>query len=221
MAHLRRLVDETATAVGFDLVAVTTADEFGTRPGRCGPPHRRRSDGRSALVHRGAGAPRFKSRMSCCPAPAPSSPWAGATGRRRKPMPAPWARPDCPLRPGPGLPPGDETPDAPDGPGFAGPARQPTFAARWYVDDGPMLDRAAAARAGLGWFGKNGNILNPTYGSWILLGQTNHRPAAGLPTLHSSKTCGQCVALHSRLSHRRHRCSLRGGQPPLHQLPDH
>ena len=45
------------------------------------------------------------------------------------------------------------------------------FAARWYVDDGPMLDRAVASRAGLGWFGKNGNILNPTYGSWLLLGQ--------------------------------------------------
>ena len=27
--------------------------------------------------------------------------------------------------------------------------------ARWYVDDGPMLDRAAASRSGLGWFGKN------------------------------------------------------------------
>ena len=33
--------------------------------------------------------------------------------------------------------------------------------ARWYVDDGPMLDRAAARRAGLGWFGKNTNILTP------------------------------------------------------------
>ena len=27
-------------------------------------------------------------------------------------------------------------------------------AARWYVDDGPMLDRAAANRAGIGWVGK-------------------------------------------------------------------
>ena len=64
--------------------------------------------------------------------------------------------------------------------------------ARWYVDDGPMLDRAAAARAGLGWFGKNGNILNPTYGSWLLLGQivTNLplKPDAPL-----AKTCGQCT----------------------------
>ena len=64
--------------------------------------------------------------------------------------------------------------------------------ARWYVDDGPMLDRAAAARAGLGWFGKNGNILNPTYGSWLLLGQiiTNLQLEPDAPL---AKTCGQCT----------------------------
>ena len=45
------------------------------------------------------------------------------------------------------------------------------IAARWYVDDGPMLDRAAAARSGLGWFGKNTNILTSSRGSWIFLGQ--------------------------------------------------
>ena len=65
------------------------------------------------------------------------------------------------------------------------------FAARWYVDDGPMLDRAAASRAGLGWFGKNGNILNPTYGSWLLLAQIiTDLPLT--PDLPLAKTCGQC-----------------------------
>lgn len=66
------------------------------------------------------------------------------------------------------------------------------FAARWYVDDGPMLDRAAAARAGLGWFGKNGNILNPSYGSWLLLGQIiTDLPLP--PDAPLRKTCGQCA----------------------------
>ena len=66
------------------------------------------------------------------------------------------------------------------------------FAARWHVDDGPMLDRAAAARAGLGWFGKNGNILTPQLGSWILLGQiVTDLPLPSDAPL--AKTCGQCA----------------------------
>lgn len=66
------------------------------------------------------------------------------------------------------------------------------FGARWHVDDGPMLDRAAAARAGLGWFGKNGNILNPTFGSWLLLGQIITDLSLE-PDPPLAKTCGQCT----------------------------
>ena len=66
------------------------------------------------------------------------------------------------------------------------------IAARWYVDDGPMLDRAAANRAGIGWFGKNTNILNPAFGSWVFLGQVitdlELEPDAPL-----KKSCGSCV----------------------------
>ena len=66
------------------------------------------------------------------------------------------------------------------------------IAARWYVDDGPMLDRAAASRAGLGWFGKNTNILTPSHGSWVFLGQviTDLEIEPDPPLL---KTCGNCV----------------------------
>jgi epoxyqueuosine reductase len=65
-------------------------------------------------------------------------------------------------------------------------------AARWYVDDGPMLDRAAAARSGLGWFGKSTNILTPSHGSWVLLGQviTDLELEPDQPL---KKTCGACV----------------------------
>jgi epoxyqueuosine reductase len=64
--------------------------------------------------------------------------------------------------------------------------------ARWYVDDGPMLDRVAAQRAGIGWFGKNTNILSPSHGSWIFLGQvvTDLELEPDTP---SKKTCGECV----------------------------
>ncbi len=42
---------------------------------------------------------------------------------------------------------------------------------RRYVDTGPVLERDLAARAGLGSFGKNTNLLNPDMGSWFLLGE--------------------------------------------------
>ena len=63
---------------------------------------------------------------------------------------------------------------------------------RWYVDDGPMLDRAAAHRGGIGWFGKNTNILTSTHGSWVFLGQllTDLELEPDPPL---KKTCGSCV----------------------------
>ncbi|HEU0022534.1 MAG TPA: tRNA epoxyqueuosine(34) reductase QueG [Dehalococcoidia bacterium] len=63
---------------------------------------------------------------------------------------------------------------------------------RWYVDDGPMLDRAAANRAGLGWFGKNTNVLTPQLGSWVFLGQiiTDLELEPDPPL---TRTCGNCV----------------------------
>src|SRR5256885_8662535 len=47
--------------------------------------------------------------------------------------------------------------------------RERGHVAKTYVDHGWMLDRAAAARAGLGWLGKNTNLLIPGVGSNVLL----------------------------------------------------
>ena len=62
---------------------------------------------------------------------------------------------------------------------------------RIFVDDGPMNDRAAAARAGIGWFGKNTNILTQSHGSWVFLAQViTDIPLE--PDAPLKKTCGQC-----------------------------
>ncbi|MEK6561292.1 MAG: tRNA epoxyqueuosine(34) reductase QueG [Nitrospirota bacterium] len=39
-----------------------------------------------------------------------------------------------------------------------------------YVDTGPVLEKTFAARAGVGWMGKNSLIVSPDAGSWLLLG---------------------------------------------------
>ena len=40
---------------------------------------------------------------------------------------------------------------------------------RYYTDTGPLMERGWAARAGLGWQGKNGMLISRTHGNWLLL----------------------------------------------------
>jgi epoxyqueuosine reductase len=64
--------------------------------------------------------------------------------------------------------------------------------ARYYVDTGPVIDRAAARRAGIGWFGKNTMIITRrAFGSWVFLGEilTDLEIAAD-PA--APGDCGQC-----------------------------
>jgi len=71
--------------------------------------------------------------------------------------------------------------------------REQGHVAKTYVDHGWMLDRAAAARAGIGWLGKNTNLLVPGVGSYVLLAEivTSAELVKDRP-LH--KTCGSCDA---------------------------
>jgi epoxyqueuosine reductase len=65
---------------------------------------------------------------------------------------------------------------------------------RAYVDTGPLLERELAARAGLGFVGKNTNLIHPRLGSWLLLGEL--LLAAELPPLEPEPepgTCGRCT----------------------------
>ncbi len=71
--------------------------------------------------------------------------------------------------------------------------REGGHVAKTYVDHGWMLDRAAAARAGLGWLGKNTNLLIPGVGSYVLLAEIV-TSAELEPDPPLKKTCGSCDA---------------------------
>ncbi|MBI4197963.1 MAG: tRNA epoxyqueuosine(34) reductase QueG [Chloroflexi bacterium] len=68
----------------------------------------------------------------------------------------------------------------------------PQVKARVFVDDGALLERAYAERAGLGWFGRNTNILTQTHGSWVFLGAlvTDLELEPDTPL---KKSCGECT----------------------------
>jgi len=64
--------------------------------------------------------------------------------------------------------------------------------ARHYADTGPLLDRALAQRAGLGWFGKNTMVITRAgYGSYVFLGEIL-TDLALLPDPPMEGSCGQC-----------------------------
>jgi epoxyqueuosine reductase len=71
--------------------------------------------------------------------------------------------------------------------------RARAFRAKTYVDHGWMLDRAAAARAGIGWLGKNTNLLVPGIGSNVLLCEIV-TSAELQPDQPIAKNCGACDA---------------------------
>lgn len=43
--------------------------------------------------------------------------------------------------------------------------------AHYYVDTGPVLDRAIAQRAGLGWCGRHSCLITRSFGTWVVLGE--------------------------------------------------
>jgi|WetSurMetagenome_2_1015567.scaffolds.fasta_scaffold10963_8 epoxyqueuosine reductase len=62
-----------------------------------------------------------------------------------------------------------------------------------YVDTGPVMDKAWAVRAGIGWMGKHTNVINPDYGSWFFIATiiTNYEfDYSQIITDH----CGTCTA---------------------------
>src|SRR5712692_9509311 len=80
---------------------------------------------------------------------------------------------------------------------YAGGEMSGDLETRIFVDTGRMVDRAVAERAGLGWYGKNTNILTKGWGSWVFLAEivTNLPLAVDTPI---KASCGHCeICLHA------------------------
>ncbi len=59
------------------------------------------------------------------------------------------------------------------------------------VDTSPLLEKAWAEEAGIGWIGKNSNIINKKYGSWLTLGFLILTKDFA-PDVSSISLCGKC-----------------------------
>jgi len=64
---------------------------------------------------------------------------------------------------------------------------------RAFVDSGPILEKALARNAGLGWIGKHTNLINRDAGSWFFLGELlTNLPLPTDPA--ATNHCGTCTA---------------------------
>jgi len=71
--------------------------------------------------------------------------------------------------------------------------RSDGFAAVPFADDNSIVDRDVAHRAGLGWFGKNANLLIPGAGSWFVLGSVVTTAPLPISTAVANDGCGTCT----------------------------
>ena len=69
------------------------------------------------------------------------------------------------------------------------------FGYRAFVDSAPVLEKALAQKAGLGWIGKHTNLINQTAGSWFFLGElyTDLPLPVDTPGENHCGTCQACI----------------------------
>ena len=188
-AALRRAVEDTLVSAGLDAVGVTTAEPF--EPVRRSLEHRRR-----AGLHAGMSFTFRDPRRSTEPRrllrdarslvvgalgylePTPARP-AGATARVARYA---WRDHYADLR---------HALDA-----GAAVLREAGGRAAVVCDQNGLVDRAAAHRAGIGWWGRNSNLLVPGVGSWFVLGSIVtdiELPIDAEPEPDGCRSCTRCV----------------------------
>jgi len=67
------------------------------------------------------------------------------------------------------------------------------FGYRVFVDSAPVLEKAIAEKAGLGWVGKHSNVINRERGSWFFLGEI-YTDLPLVPDAPAENHCGTCSA---------------------------
>jgi epoxyqueuosine reductase len=68
------------------------------------------------------------------------------------------------------------------------------FGYRAFVDSAPVLEKALASKAGLGWIGKHTNLINQKAGSWFFLGELYTDLPLPVSATKSENHCGSCTA---------------------------
>lgn len=61
------------------------------------------------------------------------------------------------------------------------------------VDTAPIMDKAWAVRAGIGWLGKHSNVITTDYGSWIFIGEILLNLDLDYETETVPDHCGSCT----------------------------
>jgi epoxyqueuosine reductase len=72
-------------------------------------------------------------------------------------------------------------------------ALDPTVETYASVDTGVAMEKVWAERAGLGWIGKNGCLINPRLGSWLTLSVMFVDRAVDTYDAHAERRCGDCT----------------------------
>lgn len=73
-------------------------------------------------------------------------------------------------------------------------AHSDDFQYRAFVDSAPVLEKALAEKAGLGWIGKHSNLLSNTAGSWFFLGELYINLPLPVDQPTEQNHCGSCTA---------------------------